>query len=178
MATGTVDSERNEYFVRDDLPDAVLVESSLERVRSSAEFVRSERMVRFLLVVVQHALQDRRDRLTERSPGCEVFDRPADWDPSIDTIVRSEARRLRTKLEQYYERQGKLDPIRITIPKGGYVPQFEPGTSGNHVSSPARDSNSDLCGCSRQARLSDRRKIRHYECQFRDWPGVQSGHFA
>ncbi|AFL87473.1 periplasmic component of the Tol biopolymer transport system [Terriglobus roseus DSM 18391] len=110
---------------RGHVTDPVLLENCLQRIQSSAEFVRSDRMVRFLRVVVQHASESRDGRLTERSIGCEVFDRPLDWDPSIDTIVRSEARRLRTKLEQYYERQGGLDPIRISMPKGGYTAEFQ-----------------------------------------------------
>src|SRR5260370_18680908 len=116
---------QDEPLVRNTVPDAALLETCLQRIRLSAEFVRSDRMVRFLQVVVEHAMQNRASRLTERHIGCEVFDRPPDWDPSIDTIVRSEARRLRAKLDQYYERQGKLDPIRITIPKGRYGVEFE-----------------------------------------------------
>ena len=32
---------------------------------------------------------------------------------------------MRRALERYYLTAGKSDPILITIPKGGYVPQFE-----------------------------------------------------
>jgi Tol biopolymer transport system component len=44
---------------------------------------------------------------------------------SVDIIVRSEARRLRTKLQIYYETSGQRDELRIRIPKGGYFPEFE-----------------------------------------------------
>jgi Tol biopolymer transport system component len=125
MVTGITDLHREVSITPGHAPDPVLLERCLERIQSSAEFVRSDRMVRFLRVVVQHASENRKGRLTERAIGCEVFDRAVEWDPSIDTIVRSEARRLRAKLEQYYERQGRFDPIRITMPKGGYAAEFE-----------------------------------------------------
>jgi hypothetical protein len=35
----------------------------------------------------------------------EVFDRTADYDPSVDAIVRVEARRFRAKLKAYYEEE-------------------------------------------------------------------------
>lgn len=129
MATTLVDPQRNDPLMQKGVPDAAQLALCLERIRSSAEFVRSERMVRFLEVTVRHAVESRGGRLTERQLGCEVFDRPQDWDPSVDTIVRSEARRFRSKLEQYYERQGRLDPIRICIPKGGYLAEFQIRTS-------------------------------------------------
>jgi TolB-like protein/Tfp pilus assembly protein PilF len=39
-------------------------------------------------------------------------------------VVRIEAGRLRRCLEHYYLTEGVADRVRITIPKGGYVPQF------------------------------------------------------
>jgi len=56
--------------------------------------------------------------------GRKVFDRGADFDPSIDPIVRVEATRLRSKLLQYYRTEGRHDSLVITLPKGGYVPAF------------------------------------------------------
>jgi Tol biopolymer transport system component len=82
-------------------------------------------MARFLRFIVQSALDARAEDLKERPIGVAVFDRSADWDPKTDTIVRSEARRLRAKLESYYETAGADDCIRVRVPKGGYVPEFE-----------------------------------------------------
>lgn len=53
-----------------------------------------------------------------------MFDRPSDWDPKLDNVVRSEARRLRAKLDAYAASNNPDETIRITIPKGGYVAQF------------------------------------------------------
>ena len=48
-----------------------------------------------------------------------------EFDPQVDPIVRVEAGRLRRALEHYYLTAGKNDPVRIEIPKGGYVPTFQ-----------------------------------------------------
>src|SRR3984893_9163541 len=100
------------------------VDPYLEKVLASAEFSRAKRMARFLRFVVEESLAGRGDELKERQIGIEVFDRPAHWDPKVDNIVRSEARRLRTKLEVYYDTAGKGDELRISIPKGGYAVEF------------------------------------------------------
>ena len=97
----------------------------LEKVLTSAEFARAKRMARFLRFVVEETLAGRIDELKERQIGIEVFDRPAHWDPKVDNIVRSEARRLRSKLDTYYDTVGKADAVRISIPKGGYAAEFQ-----------------------------------------------------
>jgi serine/threonine-protein kinase len=53
-----------------------------------------------------------------------VFDRKADYDPRVDPIVRVEARRLRDKLDSYYEADGRNDDVLICFEKGTYVPVF------------------------------------------------------
>lgn len=52
------------------------------------------------------------------------YDRWLDWDPKLDNVVRSEARRLRNKLDAYAANQSPDDTYRITVPKGGYVADF------------------------------------------------------
>jgi adenylate cyclase len=54
-----------------------------------------------------------------------VYGRPHAFDPQVDPIVRVEAGRLRRALDRYYTSAGANDPIRITIPKGAYVPRFQ-----------------------------------------------------
>lgn len=104
--------------------DSKLVDAHLERIFASPEFVRSERMISFLRFLVERTLSDKKTTINERTIGRSVFNRPTDWDPSVDTIVRSESRRLRSKLNQYYEGLGRKDQLRIQIPKGTYVPEF------------------------------------------------------
>ncbi|MGC4056441.1 MAG: LpqB family beta-propeller domain-containing protein [Paludibaculum sp.] len=82
-------------------------------------------MRRFLTYAVEHSLAQDLGQLKESVIGGAVFDRPATYDPKSDPIVRIEARRLREKLASYYSKEGKDDPIRINLPKGGYVTSFE-----------------------------------------------------
>ncbi len=80
-------------------------------------------MRRFLTFVVEGVLADNGHAgdLKESVIGMAVFDRDAYYDPKNDPVVRVEARRLRSKLEEYYQGPGKQDAIRIEIPKGSYA---------------------------------------------------------
>jgi Tol biopolymer transport system component len=82
-------------------------------------------MTRFLRYVVEKTLADDLASLRERQIGIEVFERPTDWDPKLDNIVRSEARRLRAKLEAYAGCNDPEETVRITMPTGGYGVRFE-----------------------------------------------------
>lgn len=104
-------------------PDAI--RSQLASMLASKTFSTAARMARFLRFTVEAAIEGRQDELKETGIAIAVFDRPADFDPRADPVVRSEARRLRQRLSQYYEREGQHDPIRIHLPKGGYLPRFE-----------------------------------------------------
>lgn len=105
-------------------PVASEVYLALERVLSSARFSRSERLRRFLEFIVREKLAGRGGDLKEYTIATEVYDRGPGFNPATDTIVRVEARRLRTMLQAYYGDGGNSDPIRIEVPKGGYAPSF------------------------------------------------------
>ncbi|HTP33376.1 MAG TPA: tetratricopeptide repeat protein [Candidatus Acidoferrales bacterium] len=100
--------------------DAVL--SQLARILASPRFVKAERLSRFLSFVVEQSQSGRGDQLKEYVIGVEVYGRSESYDPRVDAIVRVEAGRLRTKLEQYYDREGRRDSIVISLPKGSYAP--------------------------------------------------------
>ena len=100
------------------------IESQLKRILASSVFARSERMSRFLSFIVKQALESHEEQLKESVIGVEVYDRPPDYDPKVDPIVRNDARRLRAKLREYYDTDGRSDVIVIDLPKGAYVPVF------------------------------------------------------
>jgi TolB-like protein/Flp pilus assembly protein TadD len=102
------------------------VEEALARIEVSKPFALSLRMRRFLRFAVERALTGDRDALKEYTIGVEVFDRSAEYDPRIDSIVRVEARRLRKKLAQYYAGEGAGEPLRVSLPEGSYVPVIQP----------------------------------------------------
>jgi TolB-like protein len=101
------------------------VRQQLDRVLRSDGFANADRMSAFLRFVVERALAGEGDRVKEYLIGVEVFGRDDKYDPRLDSIVRVEARRLRSKLEEYYAREGRQDPIEIQLRRGGYVPSFE-----------------------------------------------------
>ena len=98
------------------------IRQALERVLSSAGFARNERLSGFLRFLVERHLEGRDGELKESVVAHEVFGREADYDPKLDAIVRTEAVRLRARLEKYYQADGSQDPWIIDLPKGGYRP--------------------------------------------------------
>jgi len=100
------------------------VRAALARILESETFSRTRRDGAFLSFVVEEALTGRGERLKAFTIAHEVYGRDENFDPRTDTIVRVEARRLRQRLDNYYEREGSTDPVLISLPKGGYTPRF------------------------------------------------------
>ena len=111
------------------------VTTQLERILGDPLFKKSPRLSRFLRVAVETVLADASADLKEYTVGIEVFDRSADYSPSVDPIVRIMAGRLRAKLAEYYVGPGAGDPVLIDVPRGGYVPKF---TGRDSPPSPSR----------------------------------------
>jgi tetratricopeptide (TPR) repeat protein len=98
--------------------------AQLERILADELFIAADRTARFLRYIVEQTLAGRAAEIKELVIAVEVYARSSTYDPKRDSTVRVEAGRLRAKLQRYYERSGIHDPIRITIPKGTYVPEF------------------------------------------------------
>jgi TolB-like protein len=112
--------------VRDDgEPAAALVRAYLERLLGTAAFLASPRRRKLLAYLVERTLAGHGDRLKAYDIALSVLGRDEGFDPQADPIVRIEVGRLRRDLEHYYLTAGGDDPIRITIPRGRYVPAFE-----------------------------------------------------
>lgn len=82
------------------------------------------RLKALLLYVAEQALSRPGEPLNEYQIGRAVFERPTEYSPSEDNIVRVQARHLRARLEEYFENEGKAEPLILEIPKGGYLPVF------------------------------------------------------
>jgi len=106
-------------------PERQQVLAALRRILDSEGFAASDRHRQFLSYVVEETLSGRADRLKGYTIAVQVFGRDTTFDAQTDPLVRIEARRLRQSLEHYYLTSGRTDPVRISIPKGGYVPVFE-----------------------------------------------------
>jgi len=100
------------------------IRKELSRILESSIFVQSDRLGRFLRYTVETTLAGDAETLKEYLIGTEVYDRKPPYHPSVDSIVRSEARRLRTKLKEYYESVGRNDSVFIYYRPGSYVPAF------------------------------------------------------
>ena len=90
------------------------IREQLARILRSSIFVRSERLI-----------GGNQNCLKEYVIGSEVYDRKPPYHPSQDSIVRTEARRLRGKLMEYYETEGKDDPVYVYLRPGSYIPVFK-----------------------------------------------------
>ena len=100
------------------------VRAELGRILASPNFVTSDRNRRFLEHIVKETLAGRADRLKGYSIATTVFRRPDDFDDQFDPVVRMEAGRLRRALERFYLVEGQRTHVRISVPKGGYKPDF------------------------------------------------------
>ena len=75
------------------------IREELSRILESSIFVQSDRLGRFLRFTVETTLAGDAETLNENLIGTEVYQLKPPYHPSVDSIVRSEARRLRSKLK-------------------------------------------------------------------------------
>ncbi len=100
------------------------VEEELERIYHDPHFTESAILRKFLSFIVLETIQGRSNCLKEYTIAINVLDKPLNFNPQENCIVRIHAGRLRRALDHYYTEMGRADQIVITIPKGKYVPMF------------------------------------------------------
>jgi serine/threonine-protein kinase len=105
-------------------PSPDTIRQELKSILASPAFANAVRSQRFLTYVVEQTLAGQQGSIKELVLGIEVFDRPGDFDPRADPIVRVEAVKLRKRLQEYYEGEGASARLRIDLPKPGYIPDF------------------------------------------------------
>jgi hypothetical protein len=118
-----VELRAEESHQRPGVPADSAVLAQLERILASELFARSARLSAFLRFVVERTLQGQGSTLKEQVIGSQLYGKGAEFDGAADPIVRVDARRLRDKLREYYA-AFPLDPVLISLPKGGYMPAF------------------------------------------------------
>ena len=87
------------------------VREHLARILNSQALIQAERLRRFLEYLVEHAISGKKGSLNQFSIACDVFDRDESFDSTVDAIVRVEAGRLRSKLLEYYDEEGRGDGV-------------------------------------------------------------------
>lgn len=98
--------------------------AEVDVIRASDAMSRATRSQALLRYLVQARL-DGTGAVKEYTAGVEVFDRGTDFDPKTDSIVRTEANRLRARLDKYYQ-TAEPAAFRIEMPKGEYSVRFVP----------------------------------------------------
>lgn len=95
--------------------------AELESVLASPLFVRSPRLSRLLQYLCAKCMDGTTEEVKEYQIGVEVLDRPATFDPAEDAAARVEAHRLRKRLREFYETEGRSHTLRIEVPLGHYT---------------------------------------------------------
>ncbi|MFP5237821.1 MAG: malectin domain-containing carbohydrate-binding protein [Acidobacteriota bacterium] len=90
-----------------------------------AALIRTPRLAKLLGYLADKYFAGDFDEIVEYNIATDVFGRSKTaFDASRDSIARVEAYRLRKRLKEYYEAEGKDHLIQITLPPGSYVPAF------------------------------------------------------
>lgn len=123
--------------------DSASLSADLERAELEtvlAALARKPRLVALLRYLADKAFQGKSDEINEYNIAIEVFGRSrTSFETSKDAIARVEAHRLRKRLKEYYQSEGKEHAIEISLPTGSYIPVFTPRdfTASNTPSSQA-----------------------------------------
>ena len=97
-----------------------------QRIVASRSFAKSALLSRFLLYVCEREITGKTAEISEHQIGVHVFGRRPGYHPGEDNIVRNYARQLRHRLDQYFLEEGRGEELRLSIPRGKYVPVYSP----------------------------------------------------
>jgi hypothetical protein len=96
----------------------------IDTIVASKELHGADSLCKLLRYLANHAMDFPGEPLKEYKIATEVFGRSSDFDPQLDSIIRVQAGRLRSRLAKYYESEGANDPVVVELPKGSYVLLF------------------------------------------------------
>ena len=100
----------------------------IERLLGSHTLHGSESLCKLLRYLANHAWEHPGPPPKEYQIATEVFGRQDDFDPHVDSMVRVQAGRLRSKLAEYYATEGVNDQLLVEMPKGNYALIYHPRT--------------------------------------------------
>src|ERR1700674_4955155 len=96
----------------------------VQRIISSPPFQKGTRLRDLLQYVTEQTIRGHAHELTEQHIGNALFHKPSNYSPLEDSSVRVHARQLRLKLHEYFNEEGRMEPVILDIPKGSYAPVF------------------------------------------------------
>ncbi|HEX5153405.1 MAG TPA: hypothetical protein VFW07_18275 [Parafilimonas sp.] len=103
------------------------IDEEIQKILKHPSFASSKILKRFLLFIIDQTLLGQANQLKEYTIAVSVLNKPKDFKPQINGVVRVHAGNLRRALNNYYINKGTSDFVRIFIPKGTYIPQFTYG---------------------------------------------------
>src|SRR5215831_2163823 len=98
----------------------------IEKLVNSTVLHGSESLCKLLRYLAEHTLNHPGKPVKEYQIATEVLGRPADFDPHLDSAIRVQVGRLRVKLAEYYQAEGREDTLYVELPKGTYLLTFRP----------------------------------------------------
>jgi len=134
--------------------DRAYFRGQVDKLLNSHALHGSESLCKLLRYLADHALDHPGASPKEYQIATEVFGRPSDFDPHLDSTVRVQAGRLRGKLAEYYASEGADDQIAVDFPRGTYALSFHErpaGTARNHVGA-SHESSLEPIGASQTSR--------------------------
>lgn len=99
--------------------------AQIEKVIQSQILHGSESLCKLLRYLAEKAIEQPGVPVKEYQVATEVFGRSGNFDPRLDSTVRVQTGRLRSKLGEYYTSVGHEDPVVVEIPKGAYLVTFQ-----------------------------------------------------
>jgi hypothetical protein len=96
----------------------------IERIVASPPFQKSARLRDLLCFLAERSLHGHTQDLTEHRIGSAVFGKAQDYSVVDDSSVRVHVRQLRLKLHEYFDGEGRSEPVIVEIPKGAYTTLF------------------------------------------------------
>jgi len=96
------------------------------RILHSPQFRRAPKLQRFIELICEYHFQDRLAEIDEFAVATQAFGKGPNFDPSIDSLVRVQAREARRRLREYYQEDGRASRWILDIPAGHYAPVFTP----------------------------------------------------
>ena len=115
-----------------EIPTSTEVIKTLENILAHKIFASSPKAQDFLRYIVMETLAGRVENLNGTTIAQDIFEKDANFDPTLDSVVRVTARRVRYMLQDYYSKEKTGKSIKISIPKGGYRPKFESNLDASH----------------------------------------------
>lgn len=119
------------------MADKAHYRGQIEKLLGSHGLHGSESLCKLLRYLADQALDHPGTSPKEYQIATEVFGRPSNFDPHVDSTVRVQAGRLRGKLAEYYATEGAEDTILVDFPRGTYALTFQErpvGAGRNHGS--------------------------------------------